>query len=78
MRHSPSTRTIGRTVVVGTWLAVLAVAAESAGLAVLLGTALTLVWASPYLLVTNRHPRAARPAAPPRPVVGPRPAGPVR
>ena len=77
MRHPYATRTIGRTVVLGTWLAVLAVAAESAALAVLLGVALTLLWAAPFLLVSNRHPRTPRPAAP-RPVAGPRPAGRVR
>jgi hypothetical protein len=77
MRSPHTTRTLGRTVVVGSWLAILAVAAESAWLALLLGVVLTLVWAAPFLLISNRHPRAARSAAP-RPVVGPRPAGPVR
>ena len=77
MRSPRATRTVGRTAVLGTWLAILVVAAESAWLAVVLGVALTLVWAAPFLLVSNRPPRAPRPAAP-RPVVGPRPAGPVR
>ena len=54
MSHPRSTRTVGRTVVVGIWLATLVVAAESVWLAVLVGVALTLVWAAPFLLVTNR------------------------
>jgi len=59
MSHPHATRTIGRTVVVGVWLATLAVAAESVWLAVLVGVALTLVWAAPFLLVTTR-PRGRR------------------
>jgi hypothetical protein len=55
MRHPHTTRTIGRTVVVGTWLVALAVAGDPTWLAVLLGAGLVLVWASPYLLVTNRQ-----------------------
>jgi len=72
-----TTRTVGRTVVVAAWLAILAMAAEPVWLAALLGLALALIWVSPFLLVTRRHPRAPRPAAP-RPVVGQRPAGPAR
>jgi hypothetical protein len=56
MRSHPSTATVGRTVVLGTWLVVLAVAGRPAWRAVLLGVALVLVWASPYLLATNRLP----------------------
>jgi hypothetical protein len=77
MRHPHAGRTIGRTVVVATWLVILVVAAEPPWLAVPLGAALALVWAAPYLLVTNRHPRPPQPTGPPRPVVGPRTAGPV-
>ena len=60
MRHPHSTRTVGRTAVVAAWLVVLAAAGEPAWLAALLGTTLVLVWLSPYLLVTNRHPRPRR------------------
>jgi hypothetical protein len=56
MYASPSTRTVGRTVVLATWLLVLAVAGRPVWGALLLGVALVLVWASPYLLVTNRRP----------------------
>ena len=74
MRHPHTTRTIGRTVVVAAWLLVLAVAGEPAWFAALLGAALVLVWASPYLLVTNRRPAASSVAA--RSAVEPRSAGP--
>ena len=60
MSHPHATRVAGRTVVVGVWLAALAVAAESVWLAVLVGIALTLVWAAPFLLVTNRPRGSAR------------------
>ena len=56
MQSAPSTRTIGRTVVLGTWLLALAVAGRPVWGAALLGVALVLVWASPYLLATNRRP----------------------
>ena len=74
MRHPHRTRTIGRTVVVAAWLLVLAVAGEPVWFAVLLGAALVLVWASPYLLVTNRR-AAASPLA--TRAVEPRSAGPA-
>jgi hypothetical protein len=64
MRHAPATRTIGRTAVVAAWLVALAVAGRPVVLAVLLGLVLVLVWASPYLLVANRHP-TTRPARAP-------------
>ena len=54
MRSPHTTRTVGRTVVVAAWLAVLAVAGEPFWLVALLGTLLVLVWMSPYLLATNR------------------------
>jgi hypothetical protein len=69
LRHPHTTRTVGRTVVVAVWLLALAVAAEPAWLAVPLGLALVLVWASPYLLVTNRRAAARRPVG--RPAVEP-------
>jgi hypothetical protein len=55
MSEFPSTRTVGRTVVLATWLLVLVAAGRPLWGAVLLGMALVLVWASPYLLVTNRR-----------------------
>jgi hypothetical protein len=64
MRHPHTTRTIGRTVVVVAWLLVLAVAGEPDWAAALLGAVLVLVWASPYLLVTNRRAAASPVAAP--------------
>jgi hypothetical protein len=60
MRDPHPTRAIGRTVVVAGWLMVLAVAGDPVWLAVPLGAALVLVWASPYLLLTNRRPAARR------------------
>jgi hypothetical protein len=60
MRDPHATRTIGRTVVVAGWLLVLAVAGEPFWLAVPLGAVLALVWASPYLQVTNRRPATRR------------------
>jgi hypothetical protein len=56
-------RTAGRTAVVSTWLAVLAVAGRPVWLAVLLGFVLVGVWASPLLSATNR--RAVVPAPDP-------------
>ena len=60
MRDPHTTWTVGRTAVIGGWLLVLAVAGEPAWLAACSGRVLVLVWASPYLLVTN----------PRRPVIG--------
>jgi hypothetical protein len=60
MTHPQSTRAAARTVVVGGWLVALAVVGDPAWLVVLLGAVLVLVWASPYLLVTNRRPRMSR------------------
>jgi hypothetical protein len=57
MGREPSIRTVARTAVVTTWLVVLAVAGRPAWAGVLLGVVLVLVWAAPYLLVTNRRPR---------------------
>jgi hypothetical protein len=48
-------RAAGRTAVVSTWLAVLAVAGRPVWLAVLLGLVLVGVWASPLLSATNRR-----------------------
>jgi hypothetical protein len=78
MARSPSTRTAGRTVVVGTWLLALAVAGRPSWAAVLLGALLVLVWASPYVLATNRRSSARRTVAPPGPLVEPGNAGPGR
>jgi hypothetical protein len=58
MQPPPSTPIAGRTVVLGTWLLVLAVAGRPAWFAVLLGMSLMLVWASPYVLATNRRSSA--------------------
>jgi hypothetical protein len=58
MQPFPSTPTVGRTVVLGTWLLVLAVAGRPVWGAALLGVALVLVWASPYVLATNRRSSA--------------------
>jgi len=74
MEPAPSTRTVGRTVVVAGWLLALAVAGRPTWAALLLGLALVLVWASPYLLATNRRspshrvlaPRAVEPGRAPR------------
>jgi len=74
----PSVRIVGRTVVLGGWLVALAVAGRPGWAAVLLGVALVLVWASPYLLATNRRSPARRPATPARPLVEPSEAGPGR
>ena len=60
MGPEPSVRTVGRTAVVATWLLVLAVFGRPGWAAVLLGVALVLVWASPYLLAANRR-RPVRP-----------------
>jgi hypothetical protein len=67
-------RATGRTAVVSTWLAVLAVAGRPVWLAVLLGLVLVGVWASPLLSATTR--RAVLPAGAPEPAVRPREAGP--
>ena len=56
MDPKPSIRTVGRTAVVAAWLFALALAGRPVWAAVLLGTVLVLVWASPYLLVSNRRP----------------------
>ena len=79
----PSVRTVGRTVILGGWLVALAVAGRPAWAAVLLGVALVLVWASPYVLATNRRfparwPAPRRPAPRPRTLVEPGEAGPGR
>jgi hypothetical protein len=76
MGPEPSIRTVGRTVVVGSWLLALAVAGRPASAAVVLGLLLVLVWASPYLLITNRRAPLPRVGARP-PVVEPREAGPA-
>ena len=56
MDPKPSIRTVARTAVVATWLFVLALAGRPVWAAVLLGTVLVLVWASPYLLASFRRP----------------------
>ena len=66
-------RTAGRTAVVSTWLAVLAVAGRPVWLAVLLGLVLVGVWVSPLLSATTR--RAVVPT--PDLAVDPREAGPA-
>ena len=58
MQPPPSTPVAGRTVVLGTWLLVVAVAGRPAWVAALLGISLVLVWASPYVLATNRRSSA--------------------
>jgi hypothetical protein len=63
---------VGRTVVVAIWLFTLAVAGRPDWLAAPLAIVLVLVWASPYLLATNRRSAAV---ASRRPVVGPGKAG---
>jgi hypothetical protein len=73
MGREPSVRTAGRTAVVATWLLVLGVAGRPLWAVLLLGSALLLVWASPYLLVSNRRPARDRVAAQPRPGQVPRP-----
>jgi hypothetical protein len=71
---SPITvRVAGRTAVVSTWLAVLAVAGRPVWLAVLLGLVLVGVWAAPLLSATTR--RALLPAEGPELAVEPREAG---
>ena len=68
-RHATTARRPGRSAGPSSsavWLVALAVAGEPVWLAVLLGVALVLVWASPFLLATNRHPRPARDGPPGR------------
>jgi hypothetical protein len=77
MGHEASARAIGRAAVVAGWLVALAVAGRPICVAVLLGLLLVLVWASPFLLPTNRSSSARRFVAPPRPVAGPQEAGPA-
>jgi type IV secretory pathway TrbD component len=77
MRHRHATRTIGRTVVLASWLLALAVAGDPNWLAALLGVVLGLVWVSPYVLATNREPLVRRPPARALPAVEPGSAGPA-
>ena len=72
MEPAPSTRTVGRTAFVAVWLLALAFAGRPIWAALLLGVVLVLVWASPYLLATNRRPPSRRLAQ-----VTPRRAGPA-
>jgi hypothetical protein len=65
MESAPSTRTVGRTVVVAGWLFALAAAGRPTWAALLLGLVLVAVWASPYLLATNRRSPSRRVVAPP-------------
>lgn len=58
MGHPMSTRLAARTVVVVTYVVALALAGSPGWLAVLLGLALGAVFASPFLLTTNRRPAA--------------------
>jgi hypothetical protein len=73
MEHPLSTRTIGRTVVVGSYLVALAAAGRPIWLAVLLGALLLAVWAAPVVLGPARHRTAEIPA--PLPAVAPKEAG---
>ena len=61
-------RTVARTVVVGGWIVVLAVAGRPVWLAVLMGLVLVGVWAAPLLSATTRqavlHSAAPGPAEP--------------
>ena len=66
MGREPSIRTVGRTAVVAVWLLALAVAGRPVWAGLLLGAVLLLVWASPYLLATNRRLVVDRVAARPR------------
>jgi hypothetical protein len=67
-------RTVARTVVVGGWLAVLAVAGRPVWLAVLMGLVLVGVWAAPLLSASTRQ--AVLPATRPELAVEPREAEP--
>lgn len=60
------TRAVGRSTVVLGYLVALAIAGRPAWLAVLLGVALVLVWASP-LLMTRGRPTRGRPRSRPHP-----------
>jgi hypothetical protein len=71
--REPSIRTVGRTAVVAIWLLVLAVAGRPVWAGVLLAAVLLLVWASPYLLASNRHPAGNRVGAQRRQSSVPRP-----
>jgi hypothetical protein len=73
MDSKPSIRTVGRTAVVATWLLVLAVAGRPVWAGVLLGVALVLVWASPYLLASNRRQVQGRVGSRPQQGSVPRP-----
>jgi hypothetical protein len=68
-QHPVSTAAIGRTVVVGGYVAAVAVAGRPVWLAVLLGIALVLVWAGPLVLAPPRPRSAVLPM--PVPVVEP-------
>ena len=48
-------RTVARTVVVGSWIVLLAVAGRPVWLAVLMGLVLVGVWAAPLLSATTRQ-----------------------
>jgi|1186.fasta_scaffold141644_2 hypothetical protein len=74
MEDPLSTRTIGRTLVVGGYAVVLAVAGRPVWAAVLLGIALALVWAAPLVLNPTRHRGPV--VAPVLPVAEPKEAGP--
>jgi hypothetical protein len=71
MRPEPSVRTVGRTAVVAAWLLVLGVAGRPIWAAVLLGAVLVLVWASPYVLASNRRPPVRAVIPRPRPATEP-------
>jgi len=73
MSREPSIRTVGRTAVVAVWLLVLALAGRPVWAGVLLGAVLVLVWASPYLLATNRRPAESPVVARPQQGQLPRP-----
>jgi hypothetical protein len=76
MGHPVSTRFVASSAVAGSWLVALAIAGRPFWLAGLLGLAVVLVWAAPFLPATNRkHPEPA-PAAPTISVVRPPEVGP--
>jgi hypothetical protein len=75
MEDPLSTRTIGRTVVVGGYVAVLALAGRPIWLAAVLGVVLALVWAAPLVLNPTRH-RGPVVGPAPLPVVDPTEPGP--
>jgi hypothetical protein len=77
MTEPITTRIIGRTVVLGGFVVALAVAGRPVWLAVVLGVLLTLVWAAPLVLNSERHHRTAAVVPGTVPVVAPEEPGPA-